>query len=218
MIFRSKQDDREEDDFFNTPHQPAQPKPVKQPTPSPEDPKYYDIDDEWEHLRPSSRNWKFWLWLVAGAVVVGLGYAAWLRYFTPYSTHEVQYGYVEQIMRRGDIFKTFEGVLIPYKAINDTIVPYDGDIIFTAKNDHVAAELRRMQLANLPVRVELERYHATVPWRGESRVVIVSADTADVTKIYPVTLNHPLIPGSDCGYRYNPATDSLHLAASGSAR
>lgn len=197
MIFRPKDEDTDDEDFFNTPHQPEQPKPAKQPAPSPEDPKYYDIDDEWEHLRPASRNWKFWLWLIAGAVVAGAVFALYVRYISPYSTMEIQYGYVEKIARRGDIFKTFEGVIIPYKAINDTIEPYEGDIVFSTDNDHVAATLRRLQLANLPARVEISRYHATLPWRGESRIVITAADTADVTKIYPVTLNHPLIPGSD---------------------
>ena len=114
---------------------------------------------------------------------------------------EIQYGYVETIARRGDVFKTFEGIIIPYKSIADTIKPYEGDIIFSTKDDHVAATLRRLQLANLPARVELARYHAPVPWRGESRIIIVKADTADVTKIYPVTLNHPLIPGSDAATR-----------------
>ena len=194
MIFRPKNEDIEDDDFFNTPHQPQAPKPPKAPDPTPDDPKYYDIDDEWEHLRPASRNWKYWLWLLGGAVLAGAFFAAYLRWITPYSTLETQYGYVETIARRGEIFKTFEGVIIPYKAINDTVEPYTGDIVFSAADDHVAATLLKLQKANLPARVELSRYHGALPWRGESKVVVVKADTADVTKIYPVTLNHPLIP------------------------
>lgn len=194
MIFRSKNEDNEAEDFFNTPHQPEAPKPPKEPEPTPDDPKYYDIDDEWEHLRPASRNWKYWIWLIIGAVAAAAFFAVYVRWFTPYSTLETQYGYVEQISRRGDLFKTFEGVIIPYKAINDTVTPYSGDIVFSTNSDPVAATLLRLQRANLPVRVELARYHASLPWRGESRIVVVAADTADVTKIYPVTLNHPLIP------------------------
>lgn len=194
MIFRPKNEDTEADDFFNTPHQPEAPKAPKEPDPTPDDPKYYDIDDEWEHLRPASRNWKYWVWLIGGAIVAGGFFAAYLRWFTPYSTMEMQYGYVEHIARRGDLFKTFEGVIIPYKAINDTIEPYPGDIVFSTTDDHVAATLLKLQHANLPAKIEIARYHGTLPWRGESRVIITSADTADVTKIYPVTLNHPLIP------------------------
>lgn len=197
MIFRPKDEDNETEDYFNTPHTPEAPKPPKQPPLSPEDPKYYDIDDEWEHLRPASRNWKFWLWIIGGAIVCAAFVAIYFRWLSPYSTLETQYGYVEKISRRGDLFKTFEGVLIPYKAINDTIEPYPGDIVFSVAEDKVAATLLRLQQANLPARVEITRYHGSLPWRGESRVIIVDADTADVTKIYPVTLNHPLIPSPD---------------------
>lgn len=197
MIFRPKDEDNETEDYFNTPHTPEAPKPPKQPPLSPEDPKYYDIDDEWEHLRPASRNWKFWLWIIGGVIVCAAFVAIYFRWLSPYSTLETQYGYVEKISRRGDLFKTFEGVLIPYKAINDTIEPYPGDIVFSVAEDKVAATLLRLQQANLPARVEITRYHGSLPWRGESRVIIVDADTADVTKIYPVTLNHPLIPSPD---------------------
>lgn len=186
--------DNEKEDYFNTPIHPPQPKAPKQPQPKPDDPHYYDNEDEWEHLRPASRNWKFWGGLVMAGILFGLLYAAYLRWWAPYEEGVVQYGYVESISRRGDIIKTFEGVMIPYKAINDTIEPYQGDVVFTAKNDHVAAELKKLMLGNLPARIEMERYHATLPWRGESVWVVTQADTADVTKIYPAPDRHPLIP------------------------
>lgn len=196
--------DYEQEDYFNTPHQPEPPKKPKEPEPKPDDPKYYDNEDEWEHLRPASRKWKFWAWLVVAGIIVGLLYAARLRWFAPYEEGIVQYGYVEKISHRGDLFKTFEGVVIPYKAINDTIEPYPGDIVFSAQNDHVAAELYKLMKGNLPVRLEMERYHATLPWRGESVWIVTQADTADVTKIYPAPDRHPLIPDSR---REDPAGD-----------
>lgn len=186
--------DNEKEDFFDTPHEPAKPKAPKIPDPKPDDPKYYDNEDEWEHLRPASRNYKFWIGLVITGVFFGLLYSVYLRWWSPYEEDIVQYGYVESITRRGHVFKTFEGVVIPYKAINDTIEPYSGDIIISAKNDHVAAELRKLQLGNLPARITMERYHSTLPWRGESVLVVTQADTADVSKIYPVPDHHPLIP------------------------
>lgn len=196
MIFSNK-DPKEEEDYFESEIPEEQPKPVKQPPLRPDDPKYYDYEDEWEHLRPASRSWKLWVLISAAGVALGVLVALYFRYMTPWSTQEMQYGYVEKIARQGHVFKTFEGVLIPYKAINDTVKPYEGDIVFSVKDDHVAATLRRLHYANLPARVEIERYHAALPWRGESRVMIVKADTADVTKIYPVTSGKKLIPGSD---------------------
>lgn len=192
MIF----DHKEEDDYFeNTPQEEPKPKPVKQPPLRPDDPKYYDYEDEWEHLRPASRNWKAWLWTILGAVAVMVVVVMYFRYCSPWSDRETQYGYVENITRRGLLFKTYEGVIIPYKSIADTVKPYEGDIVFSAKDDKVAAQLRRLHLANLPARVEIARYRGALPWRGESKVVIVKADTADVTKIYPVTSGKHPIPG-----------------------
>ena len=196
MIFRPQNSDNDDEDFFDTPHQEPDTKPkapkIKEPTP--DDPRYYEKEDEWEHLRTSGRSWKFRGALVLGGVLIGLLIAIYYRYFNPYEEQIVQYGYVESISKRGTLFKTFEGVFIPYKAINDTVNPYPGDVIITAKNDHVAAELLKLKLGNLPARIMMERYHASIPWRGESVWVVTDVDTADVSKIYPAPDRHPLIP------------------------
>lgn len=196
MILRrnNNPEDNEEEDFFNTPHQEPKPKEPKPKEPKPDEPQYYENEDEWEHLRSSGRSWKFWGALIVAGILFGLGYALWLRYFSPYEEEIIQYGYVEETAIRGYVFKTFEGVFLPYKALNDTVEPYPGDLIISAKNDHVAAELKKLRVGNLPARIVLERYHATVPWRGESKWIVVEADTADVSKIYPAPDRHPLIP------------------------
>ncbi|MDE6272410.1 MAG: hypothetical protein K2M31_05325 [Muribaculaceae bacterium] len=194
MLLRNNIDDNEEEDYFNTPHQEPKPKEPKPKEPGPDEPQYYDGEDEWEHLRPARNSWKLWGGLIILGVLLGLGYALWLRYFSPYEEEVIQYGYIERTSKRGFIFKTIEGVFLPYKALNDTVEPYPGDLLITAKNDHVAAELKKLEFGNLPARIVLERYRATVPWRGESVWVVVEADTADVTKIYPAPDRHPLIP------------------------
>lgn len=188
--------DNEKEDYFETPHEPAKPKAPKEPEPKPDDPHYYDNEDEWEHLRPASKNWKIWIWLAVFGVAIGLLYAIYLRWWSPYEEDIVQYGYIEKITKKGNVFKTFEGVVIPYKAINDTIEPYSGDLVITAKDDHVAAEMLKLMRGNLPACITMERYHATLPWRGESVLVVTRADTADVTKIYPAPDRHPLIPNN----------------------
>lgn len=194
MIFKPKNTEAEEEDFFDTPHQEPKPKQPKPKLPTPDDPRYYEQEDEWEHLRSSGRSWKFRIWLIGAGLLIGIIIALYVRYFSPYEQQIVQYGYVESITKRGLLFKTFEGVFIPYKAINDTIEPYPGDIIITAHNDHVAAELLKLQLGNLPARIMMEKYRASLPWRGESVWVVTEVDTADVTKIYPAPDHHPLIP------------------------
>ncbi len=184
----------EKEDYFNAPIQPEAPKGPKEPALKPDDPRYYDNEDEWEHIRPASRNWKMWTMMIGCGVFLGFFIGLYIYYFTLYSEKSVQYGYIERIEKRGNIFKTFEGVFLPYKSLADTIEPYQGDLIFSTSDDHLAAELRKLYQGNLPARIEYKTFRAPMPWRGESKIVITAVDTADVSKIYPPVSNHPLIP------------------------
>lgn len=183
-MFKPK-DDEKDRDFFEGPDIEETPPKPKEPRHRPDEPEYYEEEESpWEHLRQPRRR-RFWLWLLAGAVVVAIVVAMYTRFFAPYATGAVQYGYVESISQRGSVFKTYEGVLIPYKELMDTTRVYRRDFIFTAKDQKVADKLAEMQLLAKPVRVTYESYKATVPWRGESRIIITAVDTVDPAKILP---------------------------------
>ncbi len=176
--------DDEKEDFFDS-DAPEEPQKPKEPLPDPEDPAYWEREESpWEHLKPR-RVKSVWWWLGGAFVVVALLLAIWLRYFSPYVEEAVQYGYVEHIEKRGTVFKTFEGVLIPYKELMDTTRLYQRDFMFTAADGKIGAQLRRMQDSGTPVKVEYKMYHATVPWRGASRVIVTAVDTADASRILP---------------------------------
>ncbi|MDE7159734.1 MAG: hypothetical protein K2O24_02650 [Muribaculaceae bacterium] len=180
-------DDDEPNDFFEN-SAPVEKKPAapKRPAPKPDEPDYWESEEsEFEHLTPSVRTRRFRLWIAVAAVVAVAITAFYLRYFSPYVEDATQFGYVESIEWRGTIFKTYEGVLLPYKELHDTTRLYTRDFIFTAADPSVASELKRMQLAGLPVRVSYRRYHATLPWRGEAKTVITAVDTADIHSILP---------------------------------
>ncbi len=185
MLFEPKDNSQEKEDFFDGPDIPEQPKAPKKPAYKPEDPAYWEEDEsEWEHLRLRKR-WKVWLWAGCVLVVILLGVACWLRYFSPYVEDATQYGYVEHIEKRGTVFKTYEGVLLPYKELRDTTRIYSRDFIFTASDFEVAKRLKQAQLGGYPVRVEYRRYHATVPWRGSSKTVVTAVDSVDASTILP---------------------------------
>lgn len=186
MLFRPDDDKEEKNDYFESEELPEEPvKEPKKPTYKPDDPAYWDEDEsEWEHLKPRRRIAP-WLWTAAVLLLLALIGACWVRYFDPYVEDATQFGYVEHIEKRGSIFKTYEGVLIPYKELMDTTRIYSRDFIFTADNESVAARLKRAQLNAMPVRVEYKRYHATVPWRGASKIIVTSVDSVDPKKILP---------------------------------
>lgn len=180
MIFN---DDK--NDFFDGPDIQEEPQKPKGPKLKPEDPDYWEeSESEFEHLRPR-KSTKFWIIVAAAGVGVGLLVALCIYLFTPYVSDGMQYGYVDDIQTRGDVFKTYEGVLIPYKEKNDTTRIYPGDVLFSVKDPDVAVSLKRLQYSNLPVRVEYKRYRVSLPWRGETKMLVVKADTADPAKILP---------------------------------
>lgn len=184
MIFSGKDDDSQ--DFFDGPDIEVPDKDALQPQYSPDDPKYWEQDESpWDHLMPRRKRVPTWVWLVLALVVVLLCVGGYLRYFAPCVEEASQYGYVDQVEIRGTIFKTYEGVLIPYKEITDTTRIYSRDFVFSATSRPLFEQLQGMQRSGIPVRVEYKRYHATLPWRGASRIVVTRVDTADADKILP---------------------------------
>lgn len=172
-------------DYFDGPDIPEPKKEARRPVFTPEDPRYWEQEEsEFEHLRPR-RTSLLWMWVAAVGVLAGLALALYLRYFSPYVEGATQFGYVEEIERRGTVFETYEGVLLPYKEIMDTTRSYKGDFVFTCADGDVAVKLRRMQYANLPVRVVYRKYHASLPWRGDSRIVVERVDSVDPARILP---------------------------------
>lgn len=181
-------EDKEKEDYFeNTPEVVEKPKEPKKPVYKPDDPRYYDErESDWEHLKPSPyRHRKLIIYgvtlLIFFMVLLGL----YIYYFTPQVEEAETYGYVENVEKRGLVFKTYEGVILPYRSVMDTARVYDKDFVFSAKDEHIAAELKKKQQSGKPVRVEYVRYRTSLPWRGEEKTVVVNVDSVNPTKLLP---------------------------------
>lgn len=180
---------REEDnDYFDgpdLPEEPKKPKEPKKPVLKPDDPRYWDEpESEFEHLRPAQSS-RVWWWIAAAGLLLGLLIALYIHIFEPYAENAVQYGYVEDVRYQGYMFKTYEGVILPYKNLMDTTRVYDGDFRFSTTDGNAAVTLRRMQYANRPVRVVYKIYNTALPWRGDSRIRVVAVDSVDPRNILP---------------------------------
>lgn len=184
MLFDQEEDKDKNDYFESNDTGEERVKEPKKPKFKPDEPDYWEEESQWDHLKPRSSA-PIWLWSFFILVMVGIVIAVWLRYFSPYIEDATQYGYVENVERRGTVFKTYEGVLIPYKELMDTTRIYSRDFIFSVQDDNTAATLKRAQLSAKPVRVTYKQYHATVPWRGSNKIVVEEADTVDPSKILP---------------------------------
>ena len=189
-----KEPDNEKEDFFETPPEEPKPKEPKKPEYKPDDPAYWEQEEsDWEHLVPGS-NRRIWIWSGICVLALILALAFWMRYFSPYVEDATQFGYVESIESRGNMFKTYEGVLIPYKELFDTTRVYRRDFMFTAENVEIAKKLRMMQYAARPVRVTYKQYHAIVPWRGSSKIIITDVDSVSPDSILPPDFPTPPLP------------------------
>ncbi len=117
--------------------------------------------------------------VIVAVVLVALAIAVWLRYFNPYVVDAQATGYVTDVERRGVIFKTFEGELIP--SIPQTVDGvYSRDFRFSITDDSLAATLQQYQASHRPVTLLYKRYPATLPWRGASTVVVTGLKPAPV--------------------------------------
>ncbi|MDE6510628.1 MAG: hypothetical protein K2L00_00835, partial [Muribaculaceae bacterium] len=153
----------------------------------PEDPDYWISDEDDSPLSgimpTSGSTWKWKTVAAAGAILLLIG--AWAWFFRPYSDGAVKYGYIRNMERRGLMFKTFEGTMIPYKELGDPDPLYFRELPFSVASDSLATRMKRMMLGCVPVRVEYETFRTPLPWKGESHMVVVKADTADTRKILP---------------------------------
>ena len=189
--------DSEEDgntDFFESDIKPEAPKPPKEPLPPVDDPSYWERDEsEWEHLKPHRRGMVL-AWTAAAVVIAGLVVGFYLRFFSPYVDDAVEYGYIEHIEHRGTLFRTYEGVMIPYRELHDTTRVYRRDFVFSAADTEVATRLKRFELSHCPVRVSYRQYHATLPWRGSSKIIVTAVDSVDAATILPPGFRPEYVP------------------------
>ncbi|MCM1440400.1 MAG: hypothetical protein NC131_14525 [Roseburia sp.] len=106
------------------------------------------------------------------ALIVG-GLAFYLTFISPYATDSRVSGYVTNIEKRGFVFKTFEGEMVTESALADTSHIYNLPLAFSVKSDSIASILQSYQGTGRPLTVVIERYNATLPWRGSSKNVVV---------------------------------------------
>lgn len=180
-------EETEKNDYFENSEVVEKPKEEKKEVLSPEDPRYWEEpEDEFEHLRPLTRtSWKIWAWVAVAVVSLLVLCWIWTRIFHPYVQEATQFGYVETIEKRGELFPTYEGVLLPYKNLMDTTRVYEEDVVFSTNNPGVAARMKELQFVNKPVRVQYMKYHTVMPWRGESKLIITDVDSVSALDIMP---------------------------------
>ncbi len=184
-FFKKRNEEEDDNDYFDSDDEPAPVKKPKLPKLDPEDPDYW-IEEESPLDGIIHKPGNLWKWWLGGAItLLVILIFCWVWFFRPYVDNAVKYGYVINMERRGSVMKTFEGTMIPYKELGDPNPLHFEKVKFSVENDSLAAVMKRMMLGCVPMRVEYKMYRAPLLWKGEEKMIIIKADTADLRKIYP---------------------------------
>ncbi|MCM1292526.1 MAG: hypothetical protein NC111_00945 [Bacteroides sp.] len=105
--------------------------------------------------------------------IVILGVIGYLRYLSPTADNAVMTAYVGKVERRGVIFKTYEMEIVEPERLSDTIATYSHSRSVSVANEELARQLQQYQQTGRPVKLQYEVYSASLPWRGESKLLVV---------------------------------------------
>lgn len=122
-----------------------------------------DDDDDNDDFQHSGRTWI----AVALAIVAVLALTAYFRYFSPCVDDAVTDARIESVQTRGTLFKTYEARI--------TDVTTGRQIDVSVADAATAATMQQAQGSSRAMRLHYRRYHAALPWRGESEVMVFSA-------------------------------------------
>lgn len=181
-----KEDDGADNDYFDSDDEPAPANSPKPPKLDPEDPDYWIEEDESpisSFIQKTNEKWKWWL-AMSLALMVGV-LVGWILFLNPHTDQAIKYGYIIHMERRGSLFKTFEGTMIPYKELGNPNPLQFQKVGFSVESDSLAAVMKKMMLRCVPVRVEYKEYRLPLLWKGENTMVIIKADSINPRNILP---------------------------------
>lgn len=172
-------DDEDYPDYFidDTPEQPSQPTSAPQP-----DPRVIRFDAPQPAAQPQPQVivTKPKPGCTIGATMVTILFAAlvigalvgYFRYLSPCVEHAETTATIVSIETRGTLFKTIEAEVMSDRELDCIHDPKASPQQVTIATDELAERLKRYQLSGQPITLVYKRYHATLPWRGESTTVV----------------------------------------------
>lgn len=127
--------------------------------------------DRRREKRRSRRGCGFFAWFFV-FVIASLGAAFYIRYYIPHTTDSRTRGYVTVVEKRGILFRTFEGELVPETQISDSSRIYSRDFQFSIPDDSLGRVLQSYQGTGRPVTITTKKYYGSLPWRGATNTIL----------------------------------------------
>ncbi|MCJ8497846.1 hypothetical protein MVI27_06195 [Chryseobacterium salipaludis] len=111
-----------------------------------------------------------YLWIVIAALLLFLGGFIWYRYFFVFG-EGVKSGYLNYAMKKGYVWKTYEGKLIQEgfgRGKTGGLTSYEFE--FSVENESVFKELEENSGKHFDL--HYKEYNGVLPWRGNTRYIV----------------------------------------------
>ena len=100
------------------------------------------------------------------------GYIYW-KYYYPYTSDGVKSGYLNFAVRKGQLFKTYEGKLIQEGIRRKTVGAIQSNEFEFSIKDKKVFDVLKMNSGKI-FDLHYKEYNGVIPWRGNSRYIVDS--------------------------------------------
>lgn len=115
---------------------------------------------------------KFFTILLLVLIIGGAGFT-YFWFYVPYASSSIRAGQLNYVMKKGVVFKTWEGKLIQTGFRTQTIGKIQSnEFEFSIKDEELAKRL--MNYTGKEVQVHYKEYYGAIPWRGYTRYIVDS--------------------------------------------
>ena len=111
-------------------------------------------------------------WIIIGVIVIAFSLFVFFRFYYVFG-EGVKSGELNYLVKKGNVFKTFEGKLIQSglrPGTSGSIQSYEFE--FSVEDKKIAETL--MRNSGMVLDLHYKEYHGTLPWRGFSKYIVDS--------------------------------------------
>ena len=115
---------------------------------------------------------KFFRTFVIILMLALAGYIYW-KYYYPYTSDGVKSGYLNFAVRKGQLFKTYEGKLIQEGIRSKTVGAIQSNEFEFSIKDKKVFDVLKMNSGKI-FDLHYKEYNGVIPWRGNSKYIVDS--------------------------------------------
>mgnify|MGYP000938525593 CR=1 FL=1 len=122
-----------------------------------------------EITKPRKSKFKKYLIIILLALIAGIGVFIYAKYYYVFG-EGVKSGYLNFAVRKGNIFKTYEGKLIQEGIGNKNGMVRSNEFEFSVENPEVYNQLQMNSGKYFDL--HYKEYHGVLPWRGNTVYIV----------------------------------------------